>query len=451
MPRVKPPKPGSRPNGASLLQRLRLFRKDMFRSQPERLYAAKMARMKTPFYTSVLLNQPDLVDEVLGERPLDFPKSGIIGETLRPLLGNSVFVTNGATWEQQRRIIDPAFESGRLRTSFGAMRAAGQDAVDRLQAGQTEIEFETSHLAADVIFRNLFSIPITQDRARAVFEAFQAYQRVQPLLSPLDLMRAPKVLPRARRGEAEAKTIRSLLADLVQERAASIEAGTAPEDLTTSIMKGVDPETGRQFDFEEMVDQVAIFFLAGHETSASALAWALYCLACDPEAQAAVRAEVLDVAGAGPIAFSDVPKLRFTRDVFREVLRLYPPVPMMVRETTKCEVFRDTSLKPGSLCMISPWYMQRHRAQWYMPDVFDPWRWQDEETRHVARGAYFPFSKGARVCTGAGFAMLEGVLLLAMLTRAFHFAPTARVPVPVAHLTVRAEDGIWLNLSLHAP
>ncbi len=418
----------------------------MFRSQPEKLYSAKMDRVRTPFYSSVMINQPDLVREALENRPTDFPKSGIIGETLRPLLGNSVFVTNDELWQRQRRIIDPAFASGRLRDSFDSMVLAGEAAFSRLSDGETEFEFETAHLAADVIFRTLFSVPITETRARAVFEAFRDYQRVQPLLSIFDLVRAPKWVPRKRRGEKQAAKIRGLLTELVEERALKIEAGDAPDDLATKIMTTRDPETGTMFSKEEMVDQVAIFFLAGHETSAAALSWALYCLACDPEAQRDVRDEIEMVVGDGDIQFSDVPKLRFTRDVFRETLRLYPPVPMMVREMDRQENFRDVSLPSGTLCIVSPWHLQRHTILWNDPDVFDPCRWQDEKTRVCAKDAYLPFSKGPRVCTGAGFAMLEGVLLVAMLVRSFHFAPTDKVPVPVAHLTVRSEEGIWLNL-----
>ncbi len=447
MPRVKPPKPKSRPENAGILTRLKLFRHDMFRSQPERLYGAKMARMKTPFYSSVLVNEPELVRTVLEDRPRDFPKSGIIGETLRPLLGNSVFVTNGDLWARQRRMIDPAFEAGRLRESFAAMLGAGEAAVARLKAGETEMEFETAHLAADVIFRTLFSIPITETRARAVFEAFREYQRTQPLLSPLDLIKAPKWLPRRKRGEAHATVIREQLGALVDARQAEILQGNAPDDLASKLMTTSDPETGALFSRDEMIDQVAIFFLAGHETSASALSWALYCLACDPEAQRDVVEEVSAVVGDGPFEFAHIPKLRFTRDVFREVLRLYPPVPMMVRETVREERFRKAKLPKGSLCMVSPWHLGRHTAIWSEPDVFDPWRWQEESTRHCAREAYLPFSKGARVCSGAGFAMLEGVLLLGMLVRGFHLAPTKRVPVPVAHLTVRSEDGMYLNLT----
>ena len=133
---TQPPKPPSRADRVSLWRYARLFRQDILSAQPERLYRAWMAEFRTPFFRSYMINQPELVDLVLRERPDDFPKSDRIGEGLRPLLGNSVFLTNGETWKRQRRIIDPAFEGGRLRETFPAMWGAAEAAAGRL-AGQT--------------------------------------------------------------------------------------------------------------------------------------------------------------------------------------------------------------------------------------------------------------------------------------------------------------------------
>ncbi len=451
-----PPKPASRPENASLWTRLRLARRDIFASQPAKLYRAWMAEQGALIYRSFLINQPELLKTILKDRPDDFPKSGIIADTLKPLLGNSVFVTNGETWKRQRRIIDPAFEGGRLRDTFPAMVAAGKEAIQRLTpriGEEIEIEYETSHAAADVIFRTLFSIPITDATARSVFDAFRAYQRAQPLLSFVSLIRAPKWIPRLRlgKGRAEAATIRRLLVELTTARAAEIEAGTAPDDLATKIMTFLDPETGDRFDTAEMVDQVAIFFLAGHETSASALAWTLYLLACDEEVQNRAATEAATAWDDSP-DFSSLRNLPFTRDVFREALRLYPPVPMMVREATRPEHFRDRDVPAGSLCILSPWHLHRHERLWPDPDLFDPDRWSRDETGPLSRDAYMPFSTGPRVCTGAGFAMAEGTLLLAMLLRAFRFeAIPDKVPKPVTHLTVRSESGIFLKLDRRDP
>ncbi|PKQ11607.1 MAG: cytochrome P450 [Alphaproteobacteria bacterium HGW-Alphaproteobacteria-1] len=449
-----PPKPPARAERVSLWRYMRLFRDDILSAQPARLYRAWMAEFRTPFFRSYLCNDPALVDLVLKERPGDFPKSTRVSEGLRPLLGQSVFVTNGATWKRQRRIIDPAFEGGRLRDTFPAMVAAGQGAVTRLarlaNGAPVEIEEHTSHAAADVIFRTLFSLPIENATAAQVFAEFKAHQRTQPVLNLAAFVPLPRWFPRFHRRKtvATARRIRALIEGLTAARMSQIAAGTAPDDLATKIMTTADPETGERFDTAEMVDQVAIFFLAGHETSASALAWALYLLALFPDWQDRVASEAAEVMGNRAPGFADMGRLRLARDVFRETLRLYPPVPMMVREAACPEQFRGRDVVKGAQVVLSPWHLHRHERLWERPDEFDPARYATENGRDGLRRAFMPFSAGPRVCTGAGFAMIEGPLLLSMLVRALRFETvTERPAMPVAHLTVRGRDGIWLSIS----
>lgn len=446
---MTPPKPPSRPVRVSLWGYLRLFRRDILSAQPARLYRAWMAVFRTPFFRSYLCNDPALVRRVLQERPGDFPKSARVTEGLLPLLGRSVFVTNGEEWLRQRRIIDPAFEGGRMRDAFPAIRAAAEAAVARMPLGEVEIEAEASHAAADVIFRTLFSLPIEDRVAQAVFQAFRGYQRSQPILNLAAFLPLPGWMPRLHRRATRqsAAVIRGLIDGLCQDRAAAIAAGRAPDDLATRIMTTPDPVSGTCFETAEMVDQVAIFFLAGHETSASALAWALFLLAMHPEVQDRVAEEAAGMTDE----FGAVAGLRLTRDVFREALRLYPPVPMLVRETARDEEMRGQAVRRGAQVVISPWHLHRHERLWENPDGFDPGRWQTEAGKASAQGGYLPFSAGPRVCPGAGFAMLEGVVLLATLVRALRFEMVpGRMPVPVAHLTVRAQDGIWLRVSRRA-
>ncbi|MEL6478196.1 MAG: cytochrome P450 [Pseudomonadota bacterium] len=427
-------------------------RRNLFAALPPRLYRAWLAEARTPLFTSYLANQPDLVRHVLNERPAAYPKYDLQARVLGDLLGQSVFVTNGAVWERQRRIIDPAFAGGRPRLTFAPMLEAAEEMADRLSAreGPVEVEFEASHAAADVIFRTLFSQPIEGEVAAEVFAAFRRYQTAAPMVSAADLLRLPRWLrlsPRQIRQRRAARELRRLLAGLVSERERAIAAGTAPDDLATALMTLPDPQTGAPFSQAEMLDQVGIFFLAGHETSASALAWALYLVACDGEVQDRLAAEAREVF-ATPPDFSDLRRLTFARDVFRETLRLYPPVPMMIRGATEAARMRDKEIAAGSPIILSPWHLGRHERLWPDPHLFDPDRWQRPETRETARAAWLPFSTGPRVCPGAGFAMQEGVLTLALLASRFRFAPVAgRVPEPMMHLTVRAADGIWLEVT----
>ncbi|NJM82882.1 MAG: cytochrome P450, partial [Tabrizicola sp.] len=207
-----PPKPAARPDRISLWGYLRLFRRDILSAQPARLYRAWMAEFRTPFFRSYLCNDPALVRRVLQERPDDFPKSARITAGLAPLLGQSVFVTNGAVWRRQRRIIDPAFEGGRLKEIFPAIWAAGEAAVARMETGVVEVEAAASHAAADVIFRALFSIPIEDAVAGQVFREFRAYQRTQPILNLAAFLPLPRWFPRLHRQatRASAAAIRAL-------------------------------------------------------------------------------------------------------------------------------------------------------------------------------------------------------------------------------------------------
>lgn len=444
-----PPKPRPRPDRVTLWQHLRMFRHDILSAQPARLYRAWMAEFRTPFFRSYLCNDPDLISLILKERPADFPKSQRIREGLAPLLGRSVFVTNGAEWQAQRRIIDPAFDGGRLKDFYPAMLAAAQAARDRMDGlgGPVEVEEAMSHATADVIFRALFSIPIEDETAARVFGAFRAYQRAQPLLNIAAFLPLPSWVPRVRRPRVRraAREIRHLIRGLTTARLATIAAGTAPDDLATRIMTTQDPLTGHAFGLEEMVDQVAIFFLAGHETSASALAWALYLLATHPEIQDRAASEAL--ALPQDPGFADILSATFLRDVFRETLRLYPPVPMMVRENRCPEQFRNRDIAPGAQMVISPWHLHRHERIWSDPDRFDPDRWRDPGSQAAQRSAYLPFSAGPRICPGAGFALAEACVVLVILLRSFRFESDGLAPPdPVAFLTIRSRSGIRLLL-----
>ena len=470
-----PPMPAARKGDVSLWQYLRLFRQDILSAQPARLYRARMARFETPFFRSFLLNEPALAHAVLGASVHEFPKSGRIREGLAPLLGNSVFISNGETWERQRRIIDPAFEGGRLRTSFPAMRDAVAAARERLarqaESGRPlEAEAFCSRLAADVIFRSLFSMPIEERIADEVFEAFRSYQEAAPIVNLGALVALPRFLPRlrARRSLRAARRIRALIGRMVRIRARQISEGTAPDDLATRIMRTPDPLTGRLFDAPEMIDQVAIFFLAGHETSAAALGWALYLLALSQPWQSCLAEEAAQVFPHGPARaeFAHIRRLKIARAVFREALRLYPPVPMLVRENRRPAVFRGKPAPPGSQIVISPWHLHRHERLWRAPHAFDPARWLREgeqggegsqggrasdpaAPQPCPREAFIPFSAGPRVCPGAGFAMSEGTLALALLLRDLRVSPAQghEAPVPRAHLTVRSANGIWLDIA----
>ncbi|MEP1507926.1 MAG: cytochrome P450 [Parasphingorhabdus sp.] len=417
-----------------------MFRRDILSAQPAKLYRAKMAEFRTPFFRSYLVNDPALVRRVLIDAPKEFPKSERVTRGLNILLGQSVFVTNGSLWERQRRIINPAFEGGRIKDQFPAMLEAAQAAVERVEPGVVDIEAAASHATADVIFRTLFSVPIEYKTASDTYQAFRAFQRSQPVAILSALIPWWPVRHKKRTKET-ANALRDLIAQLVDARQAQIEDGTAPDDLATKIMTTRDPETGVCFTRSEMIDQVAIFFLAGHETSAALLSWALWCLAASPEHGNQVAQEAKAFMDAP--SFANLSKMPLTRDVLKETLRLYPPVPMMVREAASAQTFRKRAIKSGAQIVISLWHLGRHVEAWDDPDTFRPERWEAKP----AREAYLPFSAGPRVCPGAAFALSEGAILLAAFMARFEFE-VVDTPVPVAHLTTRTRDGMCLNVKV---
>ncbi|WP_029372136.1 MULTISPECIES: cytochrome P450 [Paracoccus] len=444
-----PPKPKGRQGRGSVWRFIRDFRRDILSAQSDRLYRGWMAEFRGPFIHSFTCNDPALIDLILRKRPMDFPKSPRMAAGLQPLLGNSTFISNGETWLHQRRIIDPAFEGGRLRETFPAMWDATQAGVARLaplaDGADIDIEPQTSHIAADVIFRTLFSIPIEDQIAAQVFQAFREHQDAQPMVNLGGLIALPRWARfHSRQVRETARRIRGLIRQLVSARAEQIDAGTAPDDLATKIMTTPDSQTGRIFSQAEMIDEVATFFLAGHETSASALAWALYLLAEHPDWQERLAEEARQNLAPD---FSAIRSLPLARAVFRETLRLYPPVAMTVRQCRRPETLRDRKAPKGAQLVLSPWHLHRHERLWDDPDGFNPARWETENGKTCLRDAFIPFSAGPRACPGAGFAMIEGPLILSALLRAYRLEPGQERPVPIMRLTLRGKNGIHIRLT----
>lgn len=195
---------------------------------------------------------------------------------------------------------------------------------------------------------------------------------------------------------------------------------------------------GGTFTRGELIDQLGVLFLAGHETSASALTWAFYILANRPDVVARIRNEVDRVTGGGAIGFEHIKALAYTRNVFRETIRLYPPITFLPRVALEDTRIGDRRIPRGALVIVAPWVLHRHRSYWKDPDVFDPHRFLPERESEMTSGAYIPFGIGPRVCAGAAFAQVEAVLIIAALSRQFDFhLVDAEGVEPAARLTTR--------------
>jgi cytochrome P450 len=373
-------------------------------------------------------------------------------EILKPLLGESIFTTNGPVWERQRRLVDQAFAQARLKAVFPLMSDAIAAMLERLDAVATgesiEIDGEMTMVTADVMFRTILSETLEQADATAIYEAFLDFQNHAQRAAVLMMYRLPAFFPKRACHKAAVK-IRSILSAIIAKRFAANERGeTPPQDLLTGLMEAVDPVEGNRFTYEEIVDQVCMLFLAGHETSASALAWSLYLLSHSPEIQERMVREIMGEVAERPFQHGETRKLRLVWNGFREALRLYPPVGFFVREAADTHQIRDKEVAKGCPVLISPWLIHRHRELWERPDEFDPDRFDTVEGKESSRCAYIPFSAGPRVCVGAAFAAQEAVLALASLLRRFRVTPDERhIPEPVGRVTIRSGNGIRIRLT----
>ena len=432
----------------------------------------------------LIVNAPELFRTVLTDPTDIYPKNDLMTGALAPLVGDSIFVSSGPTWRRQRRMIDPAFSHIRVGRAYPGMTAAVDDYERMLdehaaRGSPFSLDLAMSHLTADVICRTIFTTSLESRIAREVFEAFSVFERsaAQVELRRLILDAPFSRIPQHATVLEACERIRRHLGELVDPRleararaeaagekgdAAAQEApgpgatgptatgptatgptATGPDDIAAAVIAARDPETGERFTRDELVDQLGVFFLAGHETTASVLTWVFYVLAVRPEVVARMREEVDRVVGEGPVAFAHVRRLPYVRNVFRETLRLYPPITFIPRVAAKATRIGDYRVKRGAMIMISPWTIHRHEKLWRHPHRFDPDRFSPEREKDHVPGAYLPFGLGPRVCVGADFATVEATLIIARLVRRYDFFVDAPERVrPAARLTTRPADGI---------
>lgn len=421
----------------------------------ERSYRMQMGEVHLPGMDLYMVNEPQLVDQVLASQAADFPKSGLLGDALRPLLGDSIFTTNGAQWRRQRGMMEPAFAQARLNVAFPVMREAVKAMLERLSAVPEgtpyDVEVEMTHVTADIIFRTIFSVPMAGADAHRVFDAFARFQALAPrLLLPSVYGLRWLVLPWDRWHSARAATeIRALLEGLIRPRYDLFRSSgsSGNTDILEAFLSARDPTTHEPFTFDELVDQVAMLFLAGHETSASALTWSMHLLANAPDIQKRMREEAALILGERVPEFTDMKQLQLTWNVFRETLRLFPPVGFIARQSVKSCPMRDKHVPAGASIVISPWLIHRHRELWQSPDEFDPDRYATDDSRESLRKAYLPFGMGPRVCMGAAFALQEAALILSAVVQNFRLLPVpGHVPRPTGRLTIRSANGVLVQL-----
>ncbi|GHA12276.1 cytochrome P450 [Oceanisphaera arctica] len=456
------PKPAK--NKASLWKVFFTKRHSWLDALYERSYGMKMGEFKLPGLRLYMVNQPELVRKIMVQDVNNFPKNRLLGEILEPLLGESIFTTNGEQWQKQRNMLDPAFKHARVQQVFALMQAAVSDMSERLtqhQPGQ-DIDPEMTYVTADIIFRTIMSTELSPEQADRILDAFVQFQAESPKLALLKMFRFPGFIQRGlseRKRIKAAQDIRGTIEDIIRPRYQQAEVARAgcpqsqaaleqQQDILSSLLLATDDTTAEPFSFSEIVDQISMLFLAGHETSASALTWSLYLLALYPDIQKQAHQEVTGVLAEHPMSVEALRKMILVRDIFREALRLYPPVGFLSRECTHATEMRDKKMPAGSSVMISPWLIHRHQDFWDNPNGFDPGRFTSKNLKMPLSKSYLPFGAGPRVCIGAAFAQQEASLILATILRDYRFTLADDfVPEPVGRLTIRSQNGMKLILT----
>ncbi len=420
-----------------------------------RSYTMKMGEVRMPGVTLYMPNEPELVHRVLVAEAKLFPKNRLLHEVLTPLLGDSIFTTNGKVWKKQRELLNPSFEMVRISHVFDLMNDAAKGMMSRLEKmedGQYHnIDEEMTFVTADTIFRTILSSSLSDEDGKKVVDAFVIFQEKSAKIGMQKMFLIPRIFRMWGTEKAytqSGKIIRDALSNIIKPRYDAMMRNDAGEykDILSSLLKVLDADTGKPFTLKEILDQIAMLFLAGHETTASSMTWSLYLLALYPKYQEEAYEEVLAKCGTDEFTASNTKQLSFVANVFKESMRLYPPVSFLARESAIDTTMRDKKIKKGSFFVVSPWLMQRNALYWDDPHMFDPHRFDDPKNIH--KNTYFPFGLGQRICIGAGFAMQEGVLLLASILRKYKLElEPGFTPDIVGRLTTRSVNGMNLKLT----
>lgn len=392
---------------------------------------------------------PDGVREVLVTRADSMQKGFLvkrIWESLVGVMGNGLLTSEGEFHDRQRRLVVPSFHRERLARYAAIMVENTAAHTARWTDGQTlNFAEEASHLTLTIVGQSLFGANLDRsvEEISAALETLMGLvERTRSPLQQLPWSRSAREYDRAR------AKLDAVVLGLISARRASGEQDQG--DLLSVLLLARDEETGEPGMTDTQIrDEVMTILLAGHETTASALAWTFHLLAHHPECAAELHAELDEVLPPGHLpTLADLPRLVYTRQVLSESMRLYPPAWIMARRTTEPVTVAGWHLPANTNCIVSP-YASHRDPQWFPePEQFRPDRWEKEAMAARPKHAYFPFGGGPRSCAGEAFAWMEGTLLLAGIARHWRLTPDTAYPPPekLAAITLRPRHGMWMRV-----
>ncbi|MGX0977497.1 cytochrome P450 [Roseovarius sp. MBR-51] len=427
-----------------VLASLRAARRNILSIIPEIATRQPMVSGRTGKRWHMVMD-PGAIRRMLLESLDNYPKSIVTKNLLRPAIGDSLFIAEGAHWRWQRRTAAPVFSHRNVMNLAPIMTGAADRSAERIAAAgpravdmAAEMVRTTFDVIADVTFSDdgMFDVD-------AVHRGIDAYISEAGKISLFDILGFPDWVPRPGR-LMSGGTVKEMkrVADQAVEARRSRGAQGVP-DLLDLLLEGEDPETKRRMNTAELRDNLLTFIVAGHETTALTLGWSLYLCAYDQTVQDRARAEAQAVLQGRAATGEDVARLPYIRQIIDEALRLYPPAGIISRTAQVADTLCGRDIRPGDTVIIPIYALHRNHLLWPEPDAFDPDRFADRKS--IERYTYLPFGDGPRICIGASFALQEAVIILATLLSRFRFTPVpGREPEPVMILTLRPQGGVWL-------
>ncbi|UHS59101.1 cytochrome P450 [Agrobacterium vaccinii] len=416
---------------------------------PPAVFTEPLVFSKTARQITVHIADPVLIHEALVKNADALGKGEQVRRALGSALGEGLLTADGAHWKWQRQSVAGAFRHDKLLELQPTMIAAAERTRDKWLArpGTTiDIGHEMMHTTFDIIVETMMS-------GGHGIDVNRVEQSISDFLKPtgwsfaLGLLKAPEWIPYPGRGKATAAVdfLRSSLMHVVETRR---KAPEDRQDLVTMLMAAADPETGRTMTDAEIVDNLMTFITAGHETTALGLAWTFDLLARYPDIEAKVLAEIDVVTGGSNVTSEHVSQLTYTRQVFSEAMRLYPPAPVITRTAMKDFRLGDYLIPAGTVMLIPIYAVHRHASIWPDAERFDPDRFSAEATKSRHRYAYMPFGAGPRVCIGNAFAVMEAVAILAVLLQKLRLsAASEQAPKPLMKVTLRPDNALRMNVA----
>jgi cytochrome P450 len=444
-----PPHPPRLPYPPPPWQRLRLARTNFVAMWEDSAFDLDFSHERVFFRNTFLCNSPESVQFAFNLKNKSFErKAPQMRHALEPLLGDGLFISDGETWRQRRKLIAPILHISRLGEFSRVMVETAAELGERWSAisGEINVLEDMAHLAAEIICRTIFGRQLGREHAREIVEGFSDYQRTIGQIDLISFLGLPDWIPRWQRlsvyrARARIHAVLERIITNYRNRSASDESPVIGQLLDAR------DDDGQPLSEDALRNEVAVLFMAGHETTANTMAWVWFLLSQCPDVESRLHAEIDGVLHGKLPTLADMRHLPYTQAVIEETMRIYPPVPILPREALEEEEFNGIRIPKGSLLFVVPWLLHRHRKLWDRPDHFVPERFLPDSKEPISKYAYVPFSIGPRVCAGMSFGLTEAMLSLATLAQRFTLRLRHDHQVnPVCRLTLRPDGGLPMTV-----